>query len=106
MPSNMLQIAKKNKRTVLTEVESKQLIAEAGIPVIATKLAKNKSDAIAISRELGFPVALKIVSPDIIHKSDAGCVKLNVPNSTQVGIAYSQIISNAKKDNPNRKLFS
>ena len=97
MANKIITDALKNRRTVLTEVESKQLVAEAGIPVIKTKLAKSKAEAIEISKKLGFPVVLKIVSPDIIHKSDIGGVKLNLANATQVGRAYAEIMAAAKK---------
>jgi acyl-CoA synthetase (NDP forming) len=99
MANKIITDALKNGRTVLTEVESKQLVAEAGIPVIKTKLAKSKAEAIEISKKLGFPVVLKIVSPDIIHKSDIGGVKLNLANATQVGKAYAEIMAAAKKAN-------
>jgi acyl-CoA synthetase (NDP forming) len=89
----------KSGRTVLTEVESKQLVAEAGIPVVETKLAKTKAEAISISKKMRFPVVLKIVSPDIIHKSDIGGVKLGLANATQVGKAYTEIVAAAKKAN-------
>jgi acyl-CoA synthetase (NDP forming) len=97
--SKIIDSVLKNGRTVLTEVESKQLVAEAGIPVIETKLAKTKAEAISISKKLGFPVVLKIVSPDIIHKSDIGGVKLGLANATQVGKAYTEIMAAAKKAN-------
>ncbi len=99
MTSKIIDSVLKNGRTVLTEVESKQLVAEAGIPVIETKLAKTKAEAISISKKLGFPVVLKIVSPDIIHKSDIGGVKLGLSNATQVGKAYTEIMAAAKKAN-------
>jgi acyl-CoA synthetase (NDP forming) len=99
MANKIITDALKNGRTVLTEVESKELVAEAGIPVIKTKLAKSKAEAIEISKKLGFPVVLKIVSPDIIHKSDIGGVKLNLANATQVGRAYAEIMAAAKKAN-------
>jgi acyl-CoA synthetase (NDP forming) len=97
--SKIIDSVLKSGRTVLTEVESKQLVAEAGVPVIETKLAKTKADAISISKKTGFPVVLKIVSPDIIHKSDIGGVKLGLANATQVGKAYTEIIAAAKKAN-------
>ena len=99
MANKIITDALKNGRMVLTEVESKQLVAEAGIPVIKTKLAKSKAEAIEISKKLGFPIVLKIVSPDIIHKSDIGGVKLNLANATQVGRAYAEIMAAAKKAN-------
>lgn len=104
MPKDIIGEARKGKRTILTEVESKELIAKAGIPVVETKLAKSKAGAIAISKDMGFPVALKIVSPDIIHKSDFGCVKLNITNATQVGKAYTDIMAAAKKANQKAKI--
>ena len=99
MTSKIIDNVLKSGRTVLTEVESKQLVAEAGIPVVETKLAKTKAEAISISKKMGFPVVLKIVSPDIIHKSDIGGVKLGLANATQVGKAYTEIMAAAKKAN-------
>ena len=80
-------------RNVLTEVESKELLKKAGIPVVESKLARSKKEAISISKEMGFPVVLKINSPDVVHKSDSGGVKLGLANATQVGKAYSEIRS-------------
>ncbi len=99
MTSKIIDNVLKNGRTVLTEVESKQLVAEAGVPVVETKLAKTKAEAISMSKKAGFPVVLKIVSPDIIHKSDIGGVKLGLVNATQVGKAYTEIMAAAKKAN-------
>lgn len=99
MTSKIIANVLKSGRTVLTEVESKQLVAEAGIPVVETKLAKTKAEAISISKKMRFPVVLKIVSPDIIHKSDIGGVKLGLANATQVGKAYTEIMAAAKKAN-------
>ena len=100
MPSKIISNALKNGRTVLTEVESKKLVSEAGIPVVETRLVKTKAQAISTSKEIGFPVVLKIVSPDIIHKSDSGGVKLALANATQVGKAYTEIMTSAKKGFP------
>jgi len=97
VPSKIISDALKNGRTVLTEVESKKLISEAGIPVIETRLAKTKAEAVSIAKKTGFPVALKVVSPDIIHKSDSGGVKLGLENAAQVGRAYSEILSAARQ---------
>jgi acyl-CoA synthetase (NDP forming) len=97
--SKIIDNVLKSGRTVLTEVESKQLVAEAGVPVIETKLAKTKAEAVSISKKVGFPVVLKIVSPDIIHKSDIGGVKLGLANATQVGKAFTEIMAAAKKAN-------
>jgi acyl-CoA synthetase (NDP forming) len=80
-------------QNALTEVESKDLLRKAGIPVVETKLAHSKKEAIAIGKQMGFPVVLKINSPDVMHKSDAGGVRLGLSNATQVGRAYSEIMS-------------
>lgn len=97
MPSKIITSALRNGKTVLTEVESKQLMIEAGIPVIETRLARTRAEAVSLSKEIGFPVAMKIVSPDIIHKSDSGGVKLNLANAAQAGKAYAEILAAAKK---------
>ena len=84
-------------RTLLTEVEAKRLLQDAGIPVTETRLATSKSEAQAIAKELGYPVVLKIVSLDITHKSDVGGVKLNLASAAKVAAAYEEIIASAKK---------
>lgn len=85
---------------LLTEVESKELLKQAGIPVIETRLARSKKEAVSISRELGFPVVLKISSPSIIHKSDFGGVRLGLSSALQVANAYHGVISSIKQKYP------
>ena len=89
---------------VLVEVESKELLHKAGIPVVDTRLARTKREAVSISKQMGFPVVLKISSPDVIHKSDAGGVKLGLANATQVGKAYSEIVSSIKQAYPEAEI--
>jgi len=101
----ILQQAKKENRTLLTEIESKDLLEEAGIPVAKAKLARTRAQAISLSKEMGFPVALKIVSPDVIHKSDSGGVKLGLSNATQVSKAYSDILSSVKQHHPDARIY-
>jgi len=96
----ILDKAKKEGRTVLTEFESKELLREAGIPVIETRLVKSKPEAMAASKELGFPVVLKIASPDVIHKSDSGGVRLGIASAAQAGRAYGEILSAIKRKYP------
>jgi len=99
-----LKQAKQGKRTLLTEIESKELVKEAGIPVVETKLAATKGEAISLSKHLGFPVVLKVASADVVHKSDAGGVKLGLSSAAQVGKAYSEIMSSIKKGFPKAKI--
>ena len=69
--------------------------------MVETKLATSKEEAIAMSENLGFPVAIKIASADVLHKSDAGGVKLGLRNKTQVGKAYAEIMKSIQKAFPN-----
>jgi len=96
----ILETARKRKSTVLTEVESKQLLEEAGINVIKAKLATTMKEAVALSKGMGFPVVLKIASSDVVHKSDAGGVKLDLKNATQVEKAYREIMASIKEKFP------
>ena len=104
MTEAVIAKARNEGRTVLTEVESKQLLSQAGINVVETKLATSKDEAVSISKELGFPVVLKIASPDIVHKSDAGGVKLGLENAEAVGRAYDDIMAAAKQKFPKAKI--
>jgi len=100
----IIAAARKEERTSLTELESKQILKEAGINTTEIKLARTKEEAVSHSKELGFPVVLKIVSPDILHKTDVGGVKLGLNNEGDVGNAYDGIISMIKKQEPAAKI--
>ena len=96
----ILNNARKQGRTLLTEIESKELLQEAGISIVETKLARSMKEAITLSKEMGFPVVLKIASADIIHKSDVGGVKTGLKNATQVSKSYKEIIASVKQRQP------
>lgn len=85
-----------SNRRGLTEIESKDMLAAAGIPVTATRLATSPDEAVAAAQEIGFPVVLKIVSPDILHKSDVGGVLLGVNDAGAVKQGFDQIVSKAR----------
>src|SRR4030065_532651 len=102
--NEILKQDRKEKRTQLTEIESKELLKEAGIPVVESKLARTKTEAVTLSNKMGFPVVLKIVSPDVIHKSDSGGVELGLTSAAQVGEAYGKILSAIKKHYPKAKI--
>jgi acyl-CoA synthetase (NDP forming) len=91
---------KKEGRFVLTESESKKILKQAGIPVVETKLAKTQKEAISLSQKMGFPVALKIASPGVVHKTDSGGVKLSINNVNEVKNAYNEILKKVKKQYP------
>lgn len=94
----------KQGRTVLTEIESKQVFKETGINVVETELATSQKQAAEISAGIGFPVVLKIASPDITHKSDAGGVKIGLKSKAEVTKAYREIIAAAKEKYPKAKI--
>ena len=96
--------AKSENRNFLTEIEAKQVFKEAGLQVTDTRLAVNKTDTIAMSKEMGFPVVLKIVSPDILHKTEANGVKLNLKNAEEVGKAFDEIMTSAREKFPNANI--
>jgi acetyltransferase len=82
-------------RRILVETEVREILKAYGLPMSNFKLVKNKREAVKVANEIGYPVAMKIVSPNIIHKSDAGCVKLNLKNKDDVVKAFTEIIDNA-----------
>jgi len=96
--------ARSEGRSVLTEIEAKELLKQAGISVVDTRLATSKEEALSISQQLGLPVVLKIASPDVVHKSDAGGVKLDLGTVKQVGEAYDDILKAIKKQYPEAKI--
>jgi len=94
----------KQGRTVLTEIESKQVFKEIGINVVETELATSQKQAAEISAGIGFPVVLKIASPDITHKSDAGGVKTGLKSKAEVMKAYRDIMAAVKEKCPKAKI--
>ncbi|MDE3110303.1 MAG: bifunctional acetate--CoA ligase family protein/GNAT family N-acetyltransferase, partial [Acidobacteriota bacterium] len=84
-------------RTVLTEVESKQVLKQYGIPVVDTRFANSLEDAARIAKELGFPAVLKVYSKTITHKTDVGGVKLNLPDESAVRRAFAEIEAAVKE---------
>jgi len=84
-------------RANLLETESRDLLREYGMPLPNAGFAKNLSEVNEICAEIGFPIAMKVVSPDIIHKSDIGGVKLDLNNIEEAEKAFNEILSNAEK---------
>ena len=95
--SQIISQARLEGRTSLLETEAKTICMEYDIPVTKFELAKNEQEAAELAEKIGYPVVLKIVSPDIIHKSDAGGVMVNLKSTVEVQDAYGQILENAKK---------
>ncbi|MEJ2167200.1 MAG: bifunctional acetate--CoA ligase family protein/GNAT family N-acetyltransferase [Desulfobacterales bacterium] len=81
----------------LPETDSKEILAAYGLPVIRTEIAKSEAQASSIGREMGYPLVMKVHSPDITHKTDAGGVRLDLRCDADVCEAYNQIISSAHR---------
>lgn len=97
--SKIFMAACKEGRRYLLETEAKAVCMEYDIPVTKFKLAKNEAEAVKFADAIGYPVVLKIVSPDIIHKSDVGGVLVDLKNARGVRSGYNQIIKNVRKHN-------
>jgi acetyl-CoA synthetase (ADP-forming) len=102
--SEILDKAKKENRKLLLEPEAKTVCIKYGIPVTKFKVAKNEAEAVKFAEEIGYPVVLKIVSPDIIHKSDVGGVVVGLKTAKDVRNAYKQILGNVKKHKADAKI--
>ena len=88
---NILDKVRRNGRTLLTEFESKQVLARYGISTVDTRIARSEGAAVQFARALGFPVVLKVHSETITHKTDVGGVHLNLPDEDSVRKAYQAI---------------
>jgi len=97
---SIIDQVRKEGRSMLTEFESKRILKQMGISVVETKLAKTQKEAVSLSRKMGFPVVFKIASPDVIHKSDSGGVKLSLNNAAEVKKAYDEILKKVKRQYP------
>jgi acetyl-CoA synthetase (ADP-forming) len=101
---NVFNQAKKEGRKYLLEPEAKTLCQEYGIPVTKFRVATSVEEAVKFAEGIGYPVVLKIVSPEVIHKFDVGGVVLNLQSASEVKAAYEKIIESVKKHKPNAKI--
>jgi acetyltransferase len=100
----LIEGALAERRTLLTEMESKALLAAFHIPVTRTMLARSANEAMLIASQLGYPVALKIDSPDITHKSDVQGVVLDVHTALQVRDRYAELMAAVRAAAPNAQI--
>lgn len=99
---NLAEVLKKKMdsgQRVLTEFESKELLNEIGITIPQQKLVSSKQEALDAVRGIGFPIVMKLMAEDVVHKSDTGAVKLNIKNQEEAGQAFDDLmkISTASK---------
>jgi acetyltransferase len=93
------------KRFTLTEEESKELLSNYDIPTSRHSTAKTAKEAAAISKKLGYPVVMKILSPDIMHKTDVGGVELNISSEDEAKKAFNRIMKSVKKKAKKAKIY-
>lgn len=102
--SEFISAAIKSGKSILTPEESRNLVELAGIPFNKSRLATSEEEAVAIAREIGYPVVMKIVSPQIVHKTEYGGVKLDLENPDEVKRAYSDIHINILEKVPDAEI--
>ncbi len=100
----VLDAARAEGRSFLLEHEAKEVLEAYGVPVARTRVASSPEEAVALARETGLPVVMKIVSPDIVHKSDAGGVFVGVRTEEEVRETFNKIVENAKKYKPDARI--
>jgi acetyltransferase len=94
---DLIDAVLKSGRTLMTELEAKQVLFAAGIPIVETRVAYDEDAAVAAAEALGFPVVLKLLSPTITHKSDCGGVQLNLLTAGAVREAWRLIRDNVTR---------
>jgi acetyltransferase len=97
--------AQKASRLGLNEVEARQIVAAYGLPLPQSQLALNVEQALQSAEEIGYPVVMKIISPDILHKSDIGGVQVGLKNEKEVRLAYEEIINRAYRYLPDADVW-
>lgn len=93
----ILATVRQDGRTKLTEQEAKKVLAFAGVGITQEELATTADAAVALADKIGYPLVLKIASPDILHKTEAGGVKVGLSDAEAVRRAYGEILESAKK---------
>ncbi len=96
--------ALRETRTLLSEIEAKRVLSAYGIPVVNTQVARNADEAVRCAERAGFPVVLKILSPDITHKSDAGGVALRLADAGEVRYAAQHMLSKVRLRQPQARI--
>ena len=101
---NRLSISLNESCGTLSETASKQILQAYGVPVSATLVARNVEELTEHSRTIGYPVVLKLLSPDITHKSDVGGVELNVADQAGAATAFRRIMEQVRRQRPNARI--
>lgn len=102
--ADVIEQARAEGRTLLNEVEAKAILGEAGVSVTPTRLAGSSDEAVVEAGGLGYPVVLKIVSPDIAHKSDVGGVVLGLKSADEVRAGYETMLARVRAGAPSARI--
>ena len=92
--------AREDRRTALNDMEARAILEAYGLPTPRTRLARSVDEAVQFARDIGYPVVMQIISPDILHKSDIGGVRVGVNGDEEVRTAYTVIMQNARRYDP------
>ncbi len=104
MSAGIIGSAQVAGRTILNEVESKNLLAAAGVPVVAAQIATTRDEAVAAARAAGFPAVMKVLSDDLPHKSDVGGVRLGLADEAAVAAAYDAMMAGIRAAAPHARI--
>ena len=102
---NIIKAAENENRDFLFEHEGKQILSLLGLEVDKSYLVSNENEAISTANQIGYPVVLKIVSPDILHKSDFGGVALNLSDEGEIRENFRKILSDVSTKSPRAKII-
>jgi acetyltransferase len=100
----IIEAVLKEQRDILTEPESLAVLTAFGIPTVRNAVARSANEALIVAESIGFPIAMKVFSSDISHKSDAGGVRLNIGSAQEVRGAYKQLLEQVAKRVPDAKI--
>ncbi len=99
-----VQSARAESRSALTEVEAKALLGRHGIPVVTESVAADAADAVRMAASIGWPVAVKVLSPDIVHKTEVGGVRLDLRDADAVRDAVAAVMASARNARPDARI--
>lgn len=100
----IIEAVLKEQRDILTEPESLAVLTAFGIPTVRNAVARSANEALIVAESIGFPIAMKVFSSDISHKSDAGGVRLNIGSAQEVRGAYKQLLEQVAQRVPDAKI--
>jgi acetyl-CoA synthetase (ADP-forming) len=103
-PKQLFKKLKKQHRSILTVEEALNILTSYKIPIAKGGLAKNEQESMQIAKKIGFPVAMKVVSKDIVHKTDVKGLLLNLDSTEEVSKGFTKIMKDVKKKLPKAKI--